>query len=132
MYDPAMPTGDPHSETLGPSGDSDGTDDTEDALSTWQPAPFRAQLRVWGFDQVDGGQKNEDGTKGQCFFVSIREAMVAVGEGYAATALRLDARQQLSLPGWFLMADPTGAAEKGLLVREDYRSPILGSAHPSR
>lgn len=50
MYDRARPPGDPHSETLGSGGDSEGTDHTEEALDTWEPTAFPAQLRVWGFD----------------------------------------------------------------------------------
>ena len=80
---------------------------------------------------MDGGQRNEAGAKGQCFFVAVREAMVAAGEGYAATALRMDVQRQLALPRWSIMAEATRAGAEGLMVREDYRSPILGSADPT-
>ena len=50
---------------------------------------------------------------------------------YAATALRRDVQRQLALPRWSLMADPARAGAEGLLVWEDYRSPILGSADPT-
>ena len=58
--------------------------------------------------------------------------MAAAGESYAATALRADVRQQLALPRWSIMADATKAGAEGLLVREDYRSPIIGSTDPER
>ena len=132
MYDPEKPMGDPHSEAPGPEEISGDTDRTEEASRTWLPGPIHAELKLWGFDQVNGGQRNEAGTKGQCFFVGVREAMVAAGEGSTATALRRDVQQQLALPRWSLMADLVTAAAEGLLVGEEYRRPILGSVDPTR
>ena len=132
MYVPEKPTGDPHSEAPGPEKSGGDTDRTGEASSMWLPGPFKAQLRLWGFNQVDGGQRNEAGIKGPCFFVAVREAMVVAREGYASTALRMDVQRQLALPRWSLMADAMRAGAEGLPVREDYRSPIFGSADPAR
>ena len=132
MYDPPKPTGIVPAEAPGNEKSGEGKDRTEASSDAWLPGPFDAQLRLWGFCQVDGGQQNKSGAKGQCFFVAIRGAMAAAGENYAATALRADVRQQLALPKWSVMADAVRAGAEGLLVRRDYRKPVVGSADPER
>ena len=90
MYDPAIPTG-VESSDLSPDLSSDTVDSTGSEVSAdsegrseppqdmWLPIAFAAQLRFWGYSQVDAGWRNEAGTRNQCFFVAIREATAATG-----------------------------------------------------
>ena len=74
MYDPAKPTGEGTAETADSKKSEDGTDSADHAEASqdmWQPAPFAAQLRVWGLCQVDAGWRNEAGARNECFFVAI-------------------------------------------------------------
>ena len=143
MYDPAIPTG-VESSDLSPDLSSDTVDSTGSEVSTdsegrsepprdtWLPAPFAAQLKFWGLCQVDAGWHNEAGTKNQCFFVAIREAMAAVDVDLAAVDLRANVLRRLALPEWSAMGDLQQAATEGLLVRRDYRLPIEGSRDANR
>ena len=70
MYDPAKPTGMVPSEAADTEKSGDGTDHTGAASDAWLPAPFAAQLRLWGFCQVDGGQRNEAGATVLCCVVA--------------------------------------------------------------
>ena len=91
MYDPANPTGEETADTADSEKSEDGTDSENHAGSSrdmWQPAPFAAQLGVWGLCQVDAGWRNEARTRNQCFFVAIREAMAATGTDLSAVDLR--------------------------------------------
>ena len=54
------------------------------------------------------------------------------GESYSATALRAGVRQQVALLEWSVMADAVRVGAEGLLVRRDYRRPVVGSADPGR
>ena len=143
MYNPEIPTG---VESSDRSADlsSDTVDSTESEVSTdseghseapremWLTAAFAAQLRFWGLCQVDAGWRNEAGTKNQCFFVAIREAMAAVDGDLTAVDLRANVLRRLALPEWSAMGDPQQAATEGLLVRKDYRLPIEGSRDANR
>ena len=135
MYDPEIPTGVESSDTVDSTeneGSTDSEGHSEPPQDMWQPAPFAAQLGVWGLCQVDAGWRNEAGTKNQCFFVAIREAMAAVGKDLTAVDLRANVLRRLTLPEWSAMGDPQQAATEGLLVRKDYRLPIEGSRDANR
>ena len=81
---------------------------------------------------MDAGWRNEAGTRNQCFFVAIREAMATTGADLSAVDLRANVLRRLTLPEWSAMVDPQQAAAEGLLVRKEYRLPIEGSEDAGR